>query len=102
MVNAAFVTLLTKPSYLPGTLVLAHSLRNTPSEGPQGYVGSKYPLVVMVTPQLSQDARDVLSRENTIMRDVDRLSPTEGTHKLSAHDARFADTWNKLRYLRFH
>lgn len=102
MVNAAFVTLLTKTSYLPGTLVLARSLRTTPSEGPQGYVGSKYPLVVMVTPQLPQDARDIFSKENILIRDVDRLSPAKGAHELSAHDARFADTWTKLRCIRFH
>lgn len=97
MVKGAFVTLLTKKSYLPGTLVLARSLRTTPPEGPQGYVGSKYPLVVMVTPQLPQDARDVLNKENIVMRDVNSLHPAEGVHKLAAHDSRFADTWTKLR-----
>lgn len=97
--KAAYVTLLTKTSYLPGTLVLAHSLRNTPPEGPQGYAGSKYPLIVMVTPQLPQEAREVLSKENIVTRDVQSLQPAEGAHKLASHDARFADTWTKLRYV---
>ncbi|KAF7969214.1 hypothetical protein HWV62_27915 [Athelia sp. TMB] len=97
MTKRAFVTLLTQTSYLPGALVLARSLRTTQPEGPQGYVGSKYPLVVMVTPQLPQDARDVLSKEKIATREVDILMPAEGTHVLSSHDARFADTWTKLR-----
>ena len=100
MTKHAFVTLLSKMSYLPGTLVLARSLRTTKPEGPHGYVGSKYPLVVMVTPQLPQDARDLLSKENIATREVDILMPTEGTHVLSSADARFADTWTKLRYTR--
>ncbi|PCH33510.1 glycosyltransferase family 8 protein [Wolfiporia cocos MD-104 SS10] len=86
--KAAYVTLLTKAAYLPGALVLHFCLVS---------VGSRYPLVVMVTPGLSQDVRGVLARRNIIMREVDHLLPEEGTHKLSAHDARFQDTWTKLR-----
>ncbi|KAJ4486271.1 glycosyltransferase family 8 protein [Lentinula aciculospora] len=53
MSRKAFVTLLTKTSYLPGVLVLDHGLRA---------VESKYPLVVMVTPTLGEDARAVLDK----------------------------------------
>lgn len=90
--NAAYVTLLTKAEYLPGALVVECSLKS---------VGSKYPLVVMVTPTLSKDARDVLTRRGVKMREIERIDPTEGTHTLSAHDARFTDTWTKLRCVSF-
>lgn len=86
--KAAFVTLLTKESYLAGTLVLNHSLQS---------VDSKYELVVMATPGLSEGARKVLSKEKIKVRDIARLDPREGTHTLEAHDERFGDTWTKLR-----
>lgn len=85
----AFVTLLTKISYLPGTLVLDYGLRA---------VNSRYPLVVMVTPSLPDEARAALRNRGILMREVQPLRPLQGTHVLVAHDARFADTWTKLRY----
>lgn len=86
--NAAYVTLLTKAEYLPGALVVEASLRA---------VGSKYPLVIMVTSSLSEKAREVLSRRGVKMREIERVDPAEGLVTISAHDARFADTWTKLR-----
>ncbi|KAF8642318.1 hypothetical protein AX16_009588 [Volvariella volvacea WC 439] len=88
MSRKAFVTLLTKTSYLPGALVLDNDLRQ---------VGSKYPLVVMVTPALPQDAKNALHRRGIITREVQLLKLEEGKHALAAHDARFEDTWTKLR-----
>lgn len=90
--NAAYVTLLTSPGYLPGVLVLHASLVA---------VGSKYPLVAAVTPKLSEDARDVLRKRGVMVREVEPLRPEEGTHQLSDHDARFAETWTKLRCFEF-
>lgn len=90
--RAAYVTLLTKTSYLPGTLVLDHGLRS---------VNSKYPLVVMVTPSLPFDARETLRKSRIVIREVATLQPEDGAHRLAAHDARFADTWTKLRCI-FH
>jgi len=84
----AFVTLLTKISYLPGTLVLDYGLRA---------VSSRYPLVVMVTPSLPDEARTALRSRGILMREVQPLRPLQGVHTLVAHDARFADTWTKLR-----
>jgi hypothetical protein len=52
----------------------------------------------MVTPTLPQEARDVLKKKGIIMREVAPLLPSDGVHKLAAHDSRFADTWTKLRY----
>jgi len=85
--KAAYVTLLTG-SYLPGTLVLDQTLRS---------VGSQYPLVVLITPQLPQDARDVLEKKNIIVKEVETLQPEEGIHKLPPEDIRFAQCWTKLR-----
>ena len=87
--KAAYVTLLTETSYLAGTLVLHHGLRA---------VNSKYPLVVMVTPSLPSEARKVLHMRGILTREVESLQPREGSHALASHDARFADTWTKLRY----
>lgn len=92
-VKAAYVTLLTKTSYLPGTLVLDHGLRA---------VESKYPLVVMITSSLPEDARNVLQKRGILTREVETLQPGEGAHTLATHDARFADTWTKLRFTCFH
>lgn len=85
----AYVTLLTRISYLPGVLVLHHGLRA---------VESKYPLVVMVTPSLPRSARDVLRKQGIKLREVEMLQPEEGVHVLAGHDVRFGDTWTKLRY----
>lgn len=88
--NAAYVTLLTKASYLPGALVVEHCLRS---------VKSQYPFIVMITPTVPQEARDVLQKKGIITKEVDFLHPEEGTHKLADHDSRFGDTWTKLRYV---
>lgn len=84
----AYVTLLTKNSYLAGVLVLDLCLR---------MVNSKYPLVVMVTPSLPEEARAVIRKRQIKTREVKVLRPPEGKHTLAADDSRFADTWTKLR-----
>jgi hypothetical protein len=84
----AYVTLLSKAEYLPGCLVVAETLRS---------VGSHYPLVVMVTPQLDTEAKAILERRGIPTREVLSLLPEEGVHRLADHDARFQDTWTKLR-----
>ena len=83
-------TLLTKPSYLPGVLVLAHSLAEA---------GSQYPLVVLVTPSLGADAREALAVAGLTVRDVGYLEPTTKV-EFAEHDARFTDTWTKLAVFR--
>ena len=84
----AFVTLLTKSSYLPAALVLNDSLKR---------VESKYPLVIMSTPSLPSEAKEALTREKLQIVAVDSLQPKPNTHVLSALDVRFEDTWTKLR-----
>lgn len=86
--KAAWVTLLTKSSYLAGALVLHQGLVS---------VGTKYPLVVMVTPQLPEEAREIVRKRGLVVRGIDQLQPGEGAHTLAKHDERFGDTWTKLR-----
>jgi len=86
--RVAYVTLLTRTSYLPGVLVLDHTLR---------LVHSAFPLIVMATPTLPEDALGVLKRRGISIRSISSLHPPEGLHSLSPQDARFADTWTKLR-----
>lgn len=87
--SACWATLLTKPSYLQGALVLAHSLRK---------VGSAYPLLAYVTPELPDEARQVLKSHDIIVREINYLEPAKDLKsELDAHDHRFADTWTKLR-----
>lgn len=80
----AWVTLLTKNEYLPGVLVLFFTLR---------MVNSKYPLVVMAPPKLSQEARNVLRKLGIIVRDVEYLR----SNNTGFTDKRFSDTWTKIR-----
>ncbi|KAF7342022.1 Galactinol synthase 2 [Mycena venus] len=86
--NAVYVTLLTKVSYIAGTLVLDWGLKET---------RSKYPLVVMVTPDLPQESRAILKKRGILIREIQSLRPEEGTHTLAAADERLRDTWTKLR-----
>lgn len=86
--KCAWVTLLTKTSYIQGALVLDKSLKE---------VASRYPLVVMASPQLPADARDVLRARSVVVRDIEYLEPEPGRHTIAEHDIRFRDTWTKLR-----
>jgi hypothetical protein len=86
----AYVTLLTKNSYFPAALVLNESLKQA---------GSKYPLVIMSTPSLPSETKEALIRQGLKVITVDSLQPTPGTCAPNDLDARFADTWTKLRYV---
>lgn len=81
------MTLMTKDSYLPGTLVLNQSLV---------HVKSKYSLVVMITASISEEARMILEREGIKLRQINRLEPNPGS-SIIQRDKRFDDTWTKLR-----
>lgn len=86
--HAAWVSLLSKTEYLAGLLVVDHGLKA---------VGSKYPLVVMVTESLSQDARNVLHARGVTMVDVGSIRPGSSRESFDKTDARFSDTWSKIR-----
>jgi len=84
--SRVYATLLTKNEYLAGVLVLNHGLR---------LVNSKYPLMVMAPPKLSQEARDILHLEGIVIRDVEPLRASN-VH-FDELDKRFEDTWTKIR-----
>ncbi|KAH8100598.1 nucleotide-diphospho-sugar transferase [Cristinia sonorae] len=88
MSRKVWTTLLTKASYLPGLFVLHETLLS---------VNSQYPLVVMTTPGLPQEARDVVERRGLTIREVNGLQPGEGVRTMPDLDVRFGDTWTKLR-----
>ncbi|KAJ4302964.1 hypothetical protein N0V90_001855 [Kalmusia sp. IMI 367209] len=92
----AYATLLTRPSYLAGALLLAYTLHQySPST----------PLIILYTPEtLSGPSVNALHAEakhsNTILYPVDHLRLAEskeddGVHGMVAE--RFIDTWTKLR-----
>ena len=84
----AWVTLLTVPGYLPGTLVLDYSLKA---------VGSKYPLVVMAAEDLPDDAKEALAFRNVETIEIPRLMAK--IQNPSIKEERFRETWTKLRYV---
>ena len=86
----AWVTLLTRASYLPGVITLAYSLRKH---------STVHPLVVLITPSLPESCVRALELEAhhnpyLIVHPVEPLLP-KGPVTLIA--ARFEDTWTKLR-----
>lgn len=80
----AWIVLLTRPSYLPGIILLGHSLKK---------VQSKYPLVVAVTPSLPQYAVDALLATGLEVKYIQPIGPK--TH-VNVVAERFEDTWTKL------
>src|ERR1700712_3741812 len=88
----AWVTLLTRTSYLPGAVLLAYSLHQN---------NSKYPLIILATPSLPGSLLLALSQEcelaNTYILPIKPLSPPPENTPASLIASRFADTWTKLR-----
>lgn len=80
----AWVTLLTQPSYLAGTLVLHHSLTT---------VGSKYPLIVLVSHDLPKECRDTLALMGVEVLETDKILPESQSTTL---ETRFKEAWSKL------
>ncbi|KAL8771485.1 MAG: hypothetical protein Q9209_003155 [Squamulea sp. 1 TL-2023] len=88
----AWVTLLTRSSYLPGVITLAHSLSTH---------DTAYPLIVLVTPSLPESALQALELESKhnkslVIHPVELLLPTDNQRNASVA-SRFEDTWTKLR-----
>lgn len=94
----AYVTLLTRPSYLSGAILLAYTLKkHSPST----------PLIIAYTPETLPEASiDALKAEaphsNILLHAVEHLRlPDDGTeHGMVAE--RFLDSWTKLRVFDFH
>lgn len=88
----AWVTLLTKASYLPGVITLAHSLSKHKTS---------YPLVVLVTPAVPASYMQALELEcvhNPLLL-IQHTSPLllPRSQKTTLIASRFEDTWTKLR-----
>ena len=86
--KVAYVTLITRDSYLPGVLALRRSLLTT---------NCRHPLLVMYAPDtLSAEATAVLSGEGCVMRPVRRFAPV-GMHTHTYKLPIYAECWCKLR-----
>ncbi|KAF9019451.1 nucleotide-diphospho-sugar transferase [Hymenopellis radicata] len=86
--KAAWVSLLSKRDYLAGLLVVDYGLRAA---------RTKYPFVVMVTETLPEDARTILKKRGLKMVDIGSIRPGSGRESFDMTDARFSDTWSKIR-----
>ena len=88
----AWVTLLTRPSYLPGVITLAYTLAAR---------ATAYPLVVLITPSLPQSCVRALRIESTHnpLLTVQPIEPLllPKNRETTLIAARFEDTWTKLR-----
>jgi alpha-N-acetylglucosamine transferase len=92
--RAAWATLVTGEKYLPGLAVFSESLLR----GSKSHAGSKYPLVAMVTSDVSQDALDAIVSLGCLLQHVERLSPEQSLKGKQNHaQAHFQDVWTKLR-----
>ncbi|GJN89518.1 hypothetical protein Rhopal_002505-T1 [Rhodotorula paludigena] len=81
----AYVTLLTNAKYLPGLLLLDHTMKQA---------GTKYPLVVLTTPSFPSEHLALLESLGMETKRIELLEP-KGEMTLIAE--RFKDTWSKLQ-----
>jgi len=88
MSGRVYLTLLSRSSYLAGTMVLYHSLQAT---------GTKYPLVVLVTTTLPDEARQVLRRSGIQMIEVELIMLPPSRFDPAGTAARFLDIWTKIQ-----
>ena len=80
-----WATLITNTSYLPGLLVLEHSLRR---------VHSRYELIALYTDAFPASGHAALAARSIPTRRITELLPS--TDRTYGNDPRFADTWSKL------
>jgi alpha-N-acetylglucosamine transferase len=86
MKKAYATTLCNGDGYVPGVEALGQSLRAS---------GTREPMVLMVTADISQATRDTLASQGWTIRDVEPVqNPTPAAHQLFP---RFAATFTKLR-----
>lgn len=83
--NGAWVTLLTKQTYLPGLIILSDSLKK---------VGSKFPLLVLYTSSLESEAIATMKKLDIKHQYCEYIFPPKGISHIAE---RFVDTWTKLR-----
>ncbi|KAI9716306.1 MAG: hypothetical protein M1828_000402 [Chrysothrix sp. TS-e1954] len=87
----AYASLITRPSYLAGVVILAYTLKKT---------GSIFPLVVLYTDTLPASSVAVIAAEasscNIVLKKTKILLPKDYDERHLIAE-RFADTWAKLR-----
>lgn len=83
--HGAWVTLLTKQTYLPGLVILDDSLRK---------VASKFPLLVLYTSSLEPEAISTMEKLGIRHQYCEYICPPKGISHIAE---RFVDTWTKLR-----
>ncbi|WWC58394.1 uncharacterized protein I303_100934 [Kwoniella dejecticola CBS 10117] len=84
----AWVTLITNPQYIAGVLTLHRTLTSV----------SSYPLVVMTTPSLSLQSREIIEYAGIEIIEVPHLSPSAAQHTgFDPSFVRFNDAWTKIR-----
>ena len=88
----AWVTLLTRASYLPGIITLAYTL---------SLHDSAYPLIVLTTPSVPESCMRALELESKHCHSL-LIQPTQplllpNNQKTTLIASRFEDTWTKLR-----
>ncbi|EXJ90664.1 hypothetical protein A1O1_03768 [Capronia coronata CBS 617.96] len=91
--SSCWVTLVTKPSYVPGAIILAHTLDQHESN---------YPLLVQYTASLGHEAVHALEQEGRNYRRIqlqqlDLLLPRKDQENTASVAQRFRDTFTKLR-----
>ncbi|WWC61245.1 uncharacterized protein I303_103826 [Kwoniella dejecticola CBS 10117] len=87
------VFLLSTPSYLPGILVLAWTLRK---------INSRYPLIVAVNPKLTQlDDGTILKALREYDLEVRIIEPIVPRGEVTLIAERFVDTWSKAAVFGF-
>jgi hypothetical protein len=89
--DCAYVTLMMiGDAYLPGALVMAQSLRDT---------GTKYPIIIMVTPDVSECAKLALSKVYDDIINIDYI--TYDVIKLTGTIKERYGNWNHLGFTKF-
>lgn len=93
----AWVTLVTRPSYLPGAVLLAYSLQK---------YSSRYPLIILTTPSFPKNLLPALKQESNLTNSyhfaISSLMPSAHNLPDTLIAARFEDTWTKLRVFELH
>ncbi|KAG8835470.1 hypothetical protein FRC17_003037 [Serendipita sp. 399] len=87
MAKRVYMTLLSNTAYLPGTLILHHSLQATKP---------KYPLIALITQDLPDDSKQMLEKSGIETLLIDRFAPPVTRFDPSKTFARFADIWTKV------
>lgn len=91
--KTCYVTLVTKDSYIPGVVILSHTLDKH---------GSRYPFLVQYTESLGDQGIKILKNEaeragRIVPVKVDLLLPRAGMENKGSVAERFKDTFTKLR-----